>query len=95
MKNIKPATPKGPNTTPAVTNKSRNRKITRIHFAHIWGHCSESGSRFETDTVITVAKKIKGAITTTAEFSKVPIRTIVRATTGDVTRAIAGSLNPR
>jgi len=95
MKNIKPATPKGPNTKPAVTIKSRNRKIMRIHFAHIWGHCSSLRERLDTDTAITGAKKISGAIIIAAESSAVPATNIVRATKGDVTRAIAGSLNPR
>ena len=95
MKNIKQATPNGPNTKPAVTIKSRNRKIMRIHFAHIWGHCSEPGSRLDTDTAITVAKKISGAIIIAADSSALPATNIVRATKGDVTRAIAGILNPR
>jgi hypothetical protein len=47
------------------------------------------------DTEITVAKKIKGAITMAPALSASAIMKIDRAIKGDVTSAIAGFLNPR
>jgi hypothetical protein len=95
IKNITMKTPKGITAKNTVIDTRRQRKIKRNHFAHICGHLSESGSRFEIDTVITVAKKIKGAITIAPALSTSAVMNNARAIKGDVTRAIAGFLNPR
>ena len=94
-KNTMPLMPKGPNTTPRVTDRRINTKNIRNHFAHIWGHRSESGSGFDISTAMIVATNIAGAITTTAGSSSAPTTSIVPATNGEVTRAIAGYFHPR
>jgi hypothetical protein len=95
-KNMKPTIDKELNKKPTVTNKSKNARNMSIHFAHLWGHSSESGSRLVISTTINVTTKITG---TNSIFSTDSLKTATQPNkkhmTGNITKAIPGLLKAR
>ena len=68
-------------------NKNKNPQISKNHLAHVRGQFSESGSCFDTSTVISVTMKIRGALTMINGFYwTAPATSNVPAKNGDVIR---------
>ena len=87
---------KGPTKAPKAINRSNSANIQRIHLTHFLGHCSDSDSDLDNRMAMIDIMNMPGAITTIAVFSSAaPIKIIVPATNGEVTRAIAGCFRPR
>ncbi len=98
MKQIRNITPPEPAAVATIVKASKKRMgiLMSIHFAHIWGHCSVSDSRFVTETIANVVRKM-----TTAESMasyvcvKAPAQASTKHTTGDVIKAIPGLIKAR
>jgi len=92
----KPREPQFAKKNPAITIRGIMKKLISIHFAHVFGHCSESSSRSDNSMVKSVVMNKAIAINVTAIFSSAtPIKIITPATNGQVTKAITGYFHPR
>ena len=74
-----------------ITTNIRPPKLMSSHFAILWGIWSESGSRFDINTAISVAMKTNGAITAPSfrsMYIEIAANQIIDI--GDITKASAG-----